>query len=508
MQKVEKKRIWYWDILRIAAVVCLVIRHIATASFDFVPALGAKWWIFNIYGSLVAWMVPVYLMLSGASFLDPNKQISIKTLYTRNIFHMAITFFAWSAIYVGYNLLSGQDALRPVHEMFFEGHFHLWFLPMIIGIYMLLPAFRIMSQSMRGTAYMFLLSLGLGVTLPMVFALFAVAALSAQNATVELWADFRVGMEQWTQASHISALTQWALPAFAMLTGSLFLAPSRPYNTQTIWKNVIPSIAFSCVFWWGLAAVVCLQKHYPQEIDTATYVHCLGLALDMPFNIGYCQMLVSMFLLYPLLWRITTNTRTAGYCLIVLFLINSVLPMLKYVPYVSTVTLFTDQLNWGFFRIWAFYLMLGAYLSYARPSWSIRLSIYCMGIVSTGLMVALTSWGTKDAVGFCSTYLGMSSPFTVCQAAAAFLAVSTLCDAGMPGALGRMKGLWMSAPIVGVVSFFSARFIPADSGNFARYVAGHVFADTFLTIMLTMGLGAIPGFRVLVGYFHLEGMQK
>lgn len=152
----------------------------------------------------------------------------------------------------------------------------------------------------------------------MVFALFAVAALSAQNATVELWADFRVGMEQWTQASHISALTQWALPAFAMLAGSLFLAPSNPYNTRTIWKNVIPSITFSCVLWWSMAAVVCLQKHYPQEIDAATYVYCLGMALDMPFNIGYCQMLVSMFLLYPLLWRITTNTRTAGYCLIVL----------------------------------------------------------------------------------------------------------------------------------------------------------------------------------------------
>lgn len=167
MQRIEKKRIWYWDILRIAAVICLVIRHIATASFDFVPALGAKWWIFNVYGSLVAWMVPVYLMLSGASFLDPNKHISIKTLYTRNILHMAIAFFAWSAIYVGYNLISGQDVQRPIHEMFFEGHFHLWFLPMIIGIYMLLPVFRIMSQTIRGTAYMFFLSLGLGVILPM-----------------------------------------------------------------------------------------------------------------------------------------------------------------------------------------------------------------------------------------------------------------------------------------------------------------------------------------------------
>lgn len=167
MPKPEKKRIWYWDILRIAAVLCLVLRHIATASFDFVPALGGKWWVFNVYGSLVAWMVPVYLMLSGASFLDPKKPFSLKTLYTRNILHMAVAFFAWSAIYVAYNLLSGQDAMRPIGEMFWEGHFHLWFLPMIIGIYMLLPAFRLITRTIRGTAYMFFLSLAVSVTLPM-----------------------------------------------------------------------------------------------------------------------------------------------------------------------------------------------------------------------------------------------------------------------------------------------------------------------------------------------------
>ena len=164
---VKRERIWYWDILRIAAVVCLVIRHISTASFDFVEPLGAKWWVFNVYGSLVAWMVPVYLMLSGASFLDPNRTVSIKTIYTRNIFRMAVAFFVWSALYVVYNLLSGQDNLRPIHVMFLEGHFHLWFLPMIIGIYMLIPVFRLATKTIRGTAYIFIASLVVSVTLPM-----------------------------------------------------------------------------------------------------------------------------------------------------------------------------------------------------------------------------------------------------------------------------------------------------------------------------------------------------
>lgn len=166
-RKQKHERIWYWDILRIAAVVCLVIRHISTASFDFVEPLGAKWWVFNCYGSLVAWMVPVYLMLSGASFLDPDKKVSIRSIYTRNIFHMLIAFVVWSVLYAVYNILSGQDNLQPFEVMFFEGHFHLWFLPMIMGVYMLVPVFRLMTHTVRDTAYVFFAALILSVAIPM-----------------------------------------------------------------------------------------------------------------------------------------------------------------------------------------------------------------------------------------------------------------------------------------------------------------------------------------------------
>lgn len=167
MDKTKRERIWYWDILRIAAVVFLVIRHISTASFDFVEPLGPKWWTFNIYGSLAAWMVPVYLMLSGASFLDPDKKVTTRSIWSRNILRMFIAFVVWSVLYAVYNRLSGQDLHTSVVEMLFAGHFHLWFLPMIMGIYMLLPLFRLASRTVKGTAYVFFVSLAVSVTFPM-----------------------------------------------------------------------------------------------------------------------------------------------------------------------------------------------------------------------------------------------------------------------------------------------------------------------------------------------------
>ena len=164
---VRRERIWYWDILRIAAVLCLVIRHISTACFDFVEPLGFRWWVFNSYGSLVAWMVPVYLMLSGAWFLNPETKVTVGSLWRKNILRMLVAFAVWSVLYTAYNLISGQDRVTPVPQMLLQGHFHLWFLPMIAGIYMLVPALRLMTRSLRHTAYLIAAALTVSVAIPM-----------------------------------------------------------------------------------------------------------------------------------------------------------------------------------------------------------------------------------------------------------------------------------------------------------------------------------------------------
>lgn len=146
-----KNRIWYWDILRIAAMVFLVIRHSATATFEFVPTLGADWWVCNVYGSLSAWMVPVFMMISGASFLDPARNVTVNRLYKKNIFKMLCAFFFWAVFYALYNTFSGQDLTETFAEMVFQGHFHLWFLPMIIGMYILTPLLRTVTKNRKAT---------------------------------------------------------------------------------------------------------------------------------------------------------------------------------------------------------------------------------------------------------------------------------------------------------------------------------------------------------------------
>jgi surface polysaccharide O-acyltransferase-like enzyme len=162
----KKERIWYWDILRITSMIFLVVRHCATATFEFVEVLSTNWWVCNVYGSLSAWMVPVFMMISGCSFLDPNRNVMVKQLYKRNIGRMILVFFFWAAFYAAYNMLSGQGENASFATMLFTGQFHLWFLPMIIGVYMLTPLLRLVTVDKRMTAYLAVVTFCVGVFIP------------------------------------------------------------------------------------------------------------------------------------------------------------------------------------------------------------------------------------------------------------------------------------------------------------------------------------------------------
>jgi len=166
MSEAVKSRIWYWDILRILAMVFLVIRHSATATFEFVEMLSTNWWVSNVYGTLSAWMVPVFMMISGASFLDPARNVSTRRLYQRNIFRMLTSFAFWSLFYAIYNTLSGQDLADDFATMLFQGHFHLWFLPMIIGMYIITPLLRPVARSKKATVAITVVTALTGVVIP------------------------------------------------------------------------------------------------------------------------------------------------------------------------------------------------------------------------------------------------------------------------------------------------------------------------------------------------------
>ena len=141
----NKKRMIHYDLLRIIAAFSVVMLHSAAQFWYTLEVNSTEWIVANSYNALVRIGVPIFVMISGALFLDKEYKLDIRRLYRHNIFRLAVLYVVWSCAYglfdcmnFGFRQLEIKDIVR---EMLF-GRYHLWFLPMLIGIYVLLPILK------------------------------------------------------------------------------------------------------------------------------------------------------------------------------------------------------------------------------------------------------------------------------------------------------------------------------------------------------------------------------
>lgn len=133
------------DITRIIATVAVIMIHCgAMFVADYTP-LEREFMIGNVFESVSQMGVPLFVMISGALFLDERKQITLKGILSKNVKSIGIVTILWAAIFallyqVVFPLLTG-DAIDIDHviDRFLGGYYHMWYLYMIIGLYIITP---------------------------------------------------------------------------------------------------------------------------------------------------------------------------------------------------------------------------------------------------------------------------------------------------------------------------------------------------------------------------------
>lgn len=170
--KVESQRIIAFDVMRIIAIFAVIWLHFSCQRF-YISFPSAEWEIRNVYDSMVRWGVPVFVMISGALFLDSKKKLSIKKLYTKNILRIICAFLFWSSIYMLYDFLTTnrQITFGGVISIVVKGPFHLWFLKMLLGLYIVAPILKLIANNKRIEIYFLLLALITTFLLPWFFKL-------------------------------------------------------------------------------------------------------------------------------------------------------------------------------------------------------------------------------------------------------------------------------------------------------------------------------------------------
>lgn len=159
----KDKRIYYLDFIRIIAIIAVIVIHVTAQNWYNIALNSTTWTIFNIYNSIVRWAVPILVMISGALFLD--KQIDLKKIYQKNIARIIISFIFWSLIYAIIDYSKGY-ALKSVFESILIGHYHMWYLYMIAGLYILVPLLKKIIVNESTTKYCLIITMIFGILIP------------------------------------------------------------------------------------------------------------------------------------------------------------------------------------------------------------------------------------------------------------------------------------------------------------------------------------------------------
>ena len=144
----EKNRILSYDVLRIIAIVMVVMVHVSGTYMVNSPPRSADFTWGTLCNSISRIGVNLFVMLSGALLLNEDKEVDGASM-VRRVVKTAGLLVAWSGFYaVVFRLLIPLAGHRPVDlgdfvRGFLRGHYHLWFLYMVLGLYLITPILRL-----------------------------------------------------------------------------------------------------------------------------------------------------------------------------------------------------------------------------------------------------------------------------------------------------------------------------------------------------------------------------
>ncbi|WP_023639680.1 acyltransferase [Dickeya zeae] len=135
-------------IARIVSTFAVIVLHISAYTVNLAELGSLSWWAGNIYDSLTRWCVPVFVMISGALLLSPEKNESLSFFYKKRMSRIFYPLVFWSAFFIFWGVIKSRisgggetEILRNIVNG--RPYYHLWFLYMIMGLYIFTPLIRV-----------------------------------------------------------------------------------------------------------------------------------------------------------------------------------------------------------------------------------------------------------------------------------------------------------------------------------------------------------------------------
>lgn len=189
-----RKNIAFLDFLRVISILAVIAIHTAAGVLTKI----AKPLQTNIYLAIIytfLFCVPIFFMISGTLFLNPEKKVPLKALFFKYIRRLALTLFIFgTAFALALIIIKNQFTFKPIFlwqafSNMLKGEnsgAHMWFLYDMLIIYLLIPILKPIINRINKSLYL--------SALIVLFAAFSLLPCASQlmhwNITVPLFPIF------------------------------------------------------------------------------------------------------------------------------------------------------------------------------------------------------------------------------------------------------------------------------------------------------------------------------
>ncbi len=145
-----REKIWFFDLLRVAAAIAVVVIHVLGPYRDQIGQLPDWQWISAItINSLSRWAVPVFIMITGALMLSDQRPFEPVYYIKRRLGKVLVPFLVWSVFYAffsgltvsGFNSAISWALLEKMASH--ETYYHLGFFYYFIPLYLVIPLLQL-----------------------------------------------------------------------------------------------------------------------------------------------------------------------------------------------------------------------------------------------------------------------------------------------------------------------------------------------------------------------------
>ncbi len=153
----------YLSRLKAAACIAVVILHTYFSAMAFADTTGRMSTV-TTARNLMMWAVPCFVMCTGALLLQKERKVTMKKLFGTYIKRMAVTLIAFTMLFslFDYIFVKPKFSFSFITEglkniAFGTGWAHMWYLYLMIAVYLLLPAYRLITRSAKDSEIRYLL---------------------------------------------------------------------------------------------------------------------------------------------------------------------------------------------------------------------------------------------------------------------------------------------------------------------------------------------------------------